>query len=389
MDFKLLQEEMVGWRRELHSMPEVGNSLPQTVAYISNRLDEMDIEYKTLVGGNAIVGLIRGGEGPCLALRADMDALPIREETGLAFASTNGSMHACGHDSHVAMLLGAAKYLNSKRNELDGSVKLLFQPGEEGFFGAKKMLEEGCMDDPKVDAVFGLHSGHIGDFGVKGQITFKKGAIMASSNTFIIEIKGRGSHGAYPHKAIDPIVAAASFIQAVQDMKAREIEASAPTVITIGSIHGGVKENIIPERVKMTGTIRTLDLEVLDYIIKRLKEISRGLELTHRVSVDIEVEEGYPPTVNDEEFTDFAYAVAREFFGEAAVFMDEAVMGAEDISFFMNESKGCYAFLVNPREVDGSIHPHHHAKFDIDEDYMERGARLLSEVALRFLKSSK
>lgn len=385
MHMRELQEEMIAWRRELHTMPEVGNHLPRTVNFVCRRLEEMGIEYELLVEGNAVVGLIRGSEGPCIALRADMDALPIKEETGLNFASTNGNMHACGHDSHVAMLLGAAKYLKASKAELRGTVKLLFQPGEEGYFGAKKMVEEGAMIQPEVDAVFGLHAGHIGDYGSQGQITFKKGVIMASSNTFEIEIKGRGAHGAYPHMGVDPIVAASALISSIQTMRAREIEATKACVITIGSIHGGVKENIIPESVKMTGTIRTLDLGLLNYIVKRLEEMCRGLELSHRVGVELDVKEGYPPTVNDEGFTDLAYNTARELFGEAAVYMDEAVMGAEDISFFLNQARGSYAFLVNPKEVEGKVYPHHHSKFDIDEAYMERGALLLAEVALRYL----
>lgn len=389
IDRKEWQAEMVDWRRKLHTIPEVGNHLPQTVAFVTEKLREMGIEYELSVGGNAVIALIKGSDGPCIALRADMDALPIKEETGLDFASTNGSMHACGHDSHVAMLLGAAKYLNVIKSELGGTVKLLFQPGEEGYFGAKKMLEEGCMDHPEVDVVFGLHAGHIGDFGREGDFTFKKGAIMASSNTFEIEIKGRGAHGAYPHMGVDPIVAAASLIHSIQDLRAREIEATQPCVITIGSIQGGVKENIIPESVKLTGTVRTLDLKVLDYIAVRLKEICKGLELIHRVGVDLDFKEGYLPTVNDEVFTEFAYAVARDLFGDSAIYMDKAVMGAEDISFFLNEARGTYAFMVNPGPIGGKIYPHHHPKFDIIEAYMERGALLLAEVARRFLAENK
>lgn len=389
MNLRELQAEMVTWRRQLHSIPEVGNLLPQTVAYVTERLTEMGIKYELIVDGNAVVGLIRGTEGPCIALRADMDALPIKEDTGLEFASTNGNMHACGHDSHVAMLLGAAKYLSEIKSELRGTVKLLFQPGEEGYFGAKKMLDEGCMEDPKVDAVFGLHAGHIGDYGREGDFTFMKGAIMASSNTFEIEIKGRGAHGAYPHMGVDPIVAAASLINSIQDLRAREIEATKPCVITIGSIQGGVKENIIPESVKLMGTVRTLDLKVLDYIAARLENICKGIELTHRVGVNLDFKEGYPPTVNEEDFTGFAYDVARDLFGDSAVFMDRAVMGAEDISFFLNEVKGSYAFLVNPGPIGGKIHPHHHPRFDINEAYMGKGALLLAEVARRFLAEKK
>lgn len=389
INMKELQADMVTWRRMLHTIPEVGNHLPQTVAFVTEKLDEMGIDYELSVGGNAVIGLISGSDGPCIALRADMDALPIKEDTGLDFASTNGNMHACGHDSHVAMLLGAAKYLNTIKSELRGTVKLFFQPGEEGYFGAKKMLEEGCMDHPRVDVVFGLHAGHIGDYGREGDFTFKKGAIMASSNTFEVEIKGRGAHGAYPHMGVDPIVAAASLINSIQALRAREIEATQPCVITIGSIQGGVKENIIPESVKLTGTVRTLDLKVLDYIASRLKDICKGLELTHRVGVDLDFKDGYPPTVNDEEFTDFAYEVARDLFGNSAIYMDGAVMGAEDISFFINEARGSYAFMVNPRPTDGIIYPHHHPRFDIIEAYMERGALLLAEVARRYLANYK
>lgn len=382
---KLIQKDMVAWRRALHGIPEIGNELPKTVAFVSAELSKMGVDYHYLVGGNAIVADITGGEGRCIALRADMDALPIKEDTGLSFASKNGNMHACGHDSHVSMLLGAAKYLVLNKDRLRGGVRLFFQPGEEGFFGAKRMLEDGCMGETEIDAVFGLHSGHIGDYGNKGEITFKKGAIMASSNTFDIEIRGRGAHGAYPHMSVDPIVAAANLVIMIQELKSREIDPSSPCVITIGSLHSGVKENIIPESCHISGTVRTLDLEILKYIDKRLGEICRGLELTNQVRVNYKMREGYPPTVNDEAFTEFAYEVANDLFGDAAVYMDKAVMGAEDISMFLNEAGGTYAFLVNPKEVGGKIYPHHHPRFDIDEEYMERGALLLAEVALRFL----
>lgn len=389
LDMKDIQADIVKWRRALHQIPELGLELPKTVKYISSVLDELGVEYEYLVNGNAIVGTIKGDKpGKVFALRADTDALPIIESTGLDFASTNGNMHACGHDGHAAMLLGATKYLMSRKDEIKGTIKLFFQPGEEGSAGARHMVEEGALENPKVDAIFGIHEGNIAPDANSGIIYFKKGPMMASANTFSVVVNGYGCHGAYPHNSIDPVTAAAELILSLQQIRSREISTFDPAVITVGTVHGGTKENIIPESVTLKGTIRTYSNDVKAFIEKRIGEVCKGVELTRRVKVDFEMQAGYPATVNDEDFTEFAYGVAKDMYGDDAKYMKEGVMGAEDMSFFLEKVSGAYAFLSNPRKIDGVCYPHHHPKFDVDESLFERGANLLANVALKYLESN-
>ncbi len=381
-----LKNDMIRWRRDLHQIPELELVLPKTVKYVSNVLDELEIPYKYLVKGNAIVGEIKGKKtGKVIALRADMDGLPIVEETGLEFASKNGNMHACGHDGHTAMLLGAAKYLNARKDEISGTVKLLFQPGEEGAAGARHMVEEGALKKPDVDAVFGIHEGNIGSHNTMGDILFKKGAMMASTDSISIEVRGKGTHAAYPHKGIDPITIASELILEIQRMFTREISAQDIAIVSITSIHGGTAFNIIPESVQLKGTIRTINPEVREHIVTRLNEICDGIAKATRSNVKLVIPEGYPATINDPEFTEFAYNIAKELYGNSAVYMENPVMGGEDMSYFLRDAKGTYAFLVNPKEIDGVKYPHHHPKFDVDEDYFVRGATLLSTVAMKYL----
>ena len=239
-EVKKIEKDIISWRRDLHKMPELGLELPNTSKYIQERLSEMGVEYYTLVKGNAIVGIIKGSkEGKTIALRADMDALPIKEETGLSFASDNGCMHACGHDAHSSMLLGAAKVLNDNRDRLNGNVKLFFQPGEEYPGGALPMIEEGAMENPKVDAVLGLHNGSISKDVAKGKIGVSYGPMMASMDRIFIKIKGQGSHGAYPELSVDPISTAAEVISALQRIVSREIKAIDPVVLSITRIEIG------------------------------------------------------------------------------------------------------------------------------------------------------
>ncbi len=384
-----LKDDMIRWRRDLHQIPELELVLPKTVNYVSKVLDELEIPYKYLVNGNAIVGEIKGEQsGKVIGLRADMDGLPIVEETGLEFASKNRNMHACGHDGHTAMLLGAAKYLNSRKDEIKGTVKLLFQPGEEGSAGAKHMVEEGALKNPDVDAVFGLHEGNIGSHDIVGDVLFKKGAMMASTNTISIEVRGKGTHAAYPHNGIDPITIASELILEIQRMFTREISAQDTAVVSITSIHGGSAFNIIPEAVELKGTIRTINPEVRDHIITRLNEICEGIAKATRSTIKLVIPEGYPTTLNNPEFTEFAYNIAKDLYGESAKYMENAVMGGEDMAYFLREAKGTYAFLVNPKEIDGFKYPHHHPKFDVDENYFVKGATLLSTVAIKYLSEN-
>lgn len=378
--------DIVKWRRDLHQIPELGLELPQTINYVSKVLDELDIPYSYLVSGNGIVAEIKGyQEGKVFAFRADMDGLPIVEETGLDFASKNGNMHACGHDAHTALLLGIAKYLNSIRTEWRGRIKLLFQPGEEFGNGAKLMVEEGALRNPDVDVIFGLHQGNLSLSEEHGTIVFKKGTILASSDSFDLFVEGKGTHAAYPNKGIDPIPIAAQLITEIQRIKSREIGAEEFAVISVSGIQGGSSYNVCPESVHLTGTVRACDEALRAYILKRLEELCEGLSLATRAKVRINVWDSCPPTVNDAAFTEFAYQQAKKVCGDAVRRLEKPVMGAEDMGFFLREVPGTYALLINPRPVDGVLYPHHHPKFDIDESRFEMAACMMSSVALAYL----
>lgn len=382
-----VEPNIISWRRDLHQIPELNLELPKTSKYIRDRLDEMGIGYHTLVNGNAIVAIIKGGqEGKTIALRADMDALPIVEETGLPFASTNGCMHACGHDGHVAMLLGAAKILNENRDKLKGNVKLFFQPGEEYPGGALPMIEEGCMEDPKVDAVIGLHEGKISKDVEKGKIGVSYGPMMASMDRILIKIKGKGSHGAYPEESVDPISTAAEVISALQRVVSREIKAVEPVVLSITRINGGFNQNIIPNEVELEGTVRTFNNETRRFIAKRIDEITKGITDAMRADYVLQYDFKYPPLINSTDFTKFFVESAKKIFSEDIYEMKYPVMGGEDMAYFLERAPGTFFFLSNPREIDGVVYPHHSPKFDIDERLLYKGTALFVQTVLDYLQ---
>ncbi len=291
-EVKKIEQEIIKWRRDLHKIPELNLYLPKTTKYIEEKLKKMDIEYKTLVNGNAIVGLIKGNsDGKTIGLRADMDALPIKEETGLEFSSIHkGCMHACGHDGHTAMLLGAAKILSENRDKFKGNVKLLFQPGEEYPGGALPMIEEGAMENPKVDAVIGLHEGLIDERVGKGKIAYKDGCMMASMDRFLIKVKGKGCHGAYPQMGVDSIVIASEIILSLQKISSREINTNEPIIVSVCRINGGFSQNIIPDMVELEGTVRATNNETRKFIANRIEEIVKGITSANRGTYEIEYE---------------------------------------------------------------------------------------------------
>ncbi len=387
MDFKDIQRDMVKWRRALHQIPELGNELPKTVAYVSSVLDSLGIPYRKLVGGNAIVATIEGSAaGKCFALRADMDALPIVEQTGLDFSASGETMHACGHDAHTAMLLGAAKYLVNQRAQFNGTVKLLFQPGEEYPGGAKPMIDEGALDNPKVDAVFGMHCGRLSGEVPVGKFGFKQGSMMAAPDRLLIKISGQGTHGAYPEMGQDSIVIASQLVLALQALVSREKRATEPAVLSVCRIAGGNNHNVIPSTVELEGTVRTTTAELRDYYKTRIEKLCQSFADMYDVAMEVQYEYVYPPLINDLAITNLAMAAAEKLFGAAGVYeMQAPVMGGEDMAFFMEAVPGCYAFLANPAPIDGVCYPHHHPKFDVDESYFERGAKLLATVAMDYL----
>lgn len=387
-EVKKIEDQIISWRRHLHKIPELGLELPKTSKYVQEELSKMGIEYHTLINGNAIVAIIKGAEeGKTIALRADMDALPIREETGLPFASDNGCMHACGHDAHTSMLLGAGKILNENRDKLKGNVKLFFQPGEEYPGGALPMIEEGAMENPKVDAVLGLHNGSISKDVEKGKIGVSYGAMMASMDRILIKIKGKGSHGAYPEQSIDPISTAAEVISALQRIVSREVKAIDPAVVSITRINGGFNQNIIPDEVEMEGTVRAVNPETRNFIARRIEEVTKGITSAMRAECEVEYEFKYPPLINSKSFTEFFVESAKKVISEEDIFdMKDPVMGGEDMAYFLEKAAGTYFFLSNPKEVDGEIYAHHNSKFDVDESILHIGSSLFVQTVVDFLK---
>lgn len=385
---KEVQKDMVAWRRDLHQIPELGLELPKTSEYVRKVLDEIGIEYHTLINGNAIVALIRGGEkGKTIAIRADMDALPIKEETGLDFASTNGYMHACGHDGHTAILLGTAKVLHENRDKLKGNVKLLFQPGEEYPGGALPMIEEGALENPKVDAIIGLHNGNLHKDVGKGQIGVSYGPLMAAMDRVLIKVKGKGAHGAYPEQSIDPIIIASELVLALQTIISRETKAIEPAVLSICRIGGGFNQNIIPDEVELEGTVRTINNETRQRIARRIEELTKGITSGMGGDYEYSYDFKYPPLINSKEFTEFFVESANKILSpEDILEIKDPVMGGEDMAYFLEKVPGTFFFFNNPKEVDGIAYSHHNSKFDIDEELFYIGASLFVQTVIDYLQ---
>ena len=384
---KAIQMELVNWRRQLHKIPEIGFKLEKTSEFIIARLKEMDIEYK-IIAETGIVAIIHGGEkGGTVALRADMDGLPIKEETDLSYASSNGCMHACGHDAHVAILLGAGKILSENKKALLGNVKLLFQPAEENFGGAQIMIEEGCLDNPRVDVIFGLHIGSLSKEVGNGMIGIRRGAMMAAVDKFIIRIIGKGGHGASPHECIDPITIACEVVASLQKIISREINPVNPGVLTIGQITGGTAFNIIPKEVILEGTVRTLNDEDRTYIESRIREIVKFITKANRAQYIIEYENVYPILVNDDITTDKLSVAAAKIIGkEKIVELRNPVMGAEDMSYYLQKVPGTFFYLGSNNENKGIVYPHHNSKFNIDEDVLWIGTAIFLQAVIDYLE---
>lgn len=388
---KLVEEDVIKWRRDLHQIPELGLELPKTVAYVTAVLEELGIDYDaSYVNGNGIVALIHGTKDGAetnrvLAMRADMDGLPIKEATGLEFSSLNENMHACGHDGHTAMLLGAAKILQENRDQFNGTVKLLFQPGEEYPGGAKPMIEEGAMNNPKVTRVIGFHQGHIDPKLPKGTIAYKEGAMMASMDRFLIEIKGKGYHGAYPENSQDPIVAAGQLITALQTIKGRNIKAVNPAVVSITRVHAGYNQNIIPDTAELEGTVRALNDETREFIHHKIEQIAHGIGAALGVECVVTYDYKYPPVTNDAQVTQEVVHSLETIFPGKLVEIEEPLMGGEDYAFYLYEAPGTFLFLSNPADIEGQFHGHHHAKFDVDESLFHMATASFVKEALDYL----
>ena len=368
-------DEMTGWRRHLHTIPELGRACFKTAAFVEEKLREFGVdEIQTGFATTGIVAIINGqGNGPTIGLRADMDGLPIIETTGLEYQSTHeGRMHACGHDGHTTMLLGAAKYLCETRN-FSGRVALIFQPDEEATGGAEAMVEEGILDTFDISQVYGIHN--MPEFPVGGFFT-TTGPLMAGADVFDINIKGRGGHGAMPHGTVDPILAACSIAQAIQSIVSRNVDAAERLVISVTQIHTGSVDNVIPDTAYMNGTVRSFTPEVRDLAERRLREIVAGQAASYGCEADVVYNRGYPATYNSAEGVVMATKAARDVSGDEAVVDDfEPVMGSEDFSYMLQKRSGAYLFMGQ-----GPSAGLHHPEYNFNDDVAPVGASFFARL---------
>ncbi len=381
-----IREEIIEYRRDFHMHPELGFEETRTSKVIKEFLSKNNIEYiETAATG--VCGIIKGtkeGNGKVVALRGDIDALPILEMNDCPYKSQNeGKMHACGHDSHTAMLMGAAKLLNNHKDEFCGTVKLFFEPAEETTGGAVEMIKDGVMENPSVDAVFGLH---VDEEVECGKIRIKKGVVNAASNPYKIKITGQGGHGAAPHTTIDPIVIVSHIVIALQTIVSREIAPVNPAVVTVGMIRGGNGENIIPKEAEIEGTIRTMTKEDRTFAVKRLKEIAEGIAQISRAKAEVIVRESYPCLYNDDDCVDIVCESAEAAIGKENVLEQRAPkMGVESFAYFANERPAAFYFLGSGNKIKHTDEPAHSDLFNIDEDCLPIGAAIQAGAAFRFL----
>ncbi len=369
-------ERIVALRRDIHREPELGFDTEKTAEKVLAALEGLPLEVETGVAENGIVATLEGaGDGPTVALRADMDALPILEDTGLPFASeTEGKMHACGHDGHTSMLVGAAHALSGMRDRLGGTVKFIFQPAEEGGGGGKVMVDEGVADD--VSSIFALHLWPGLPF---GKIGTKVGPIMAAADAFEMEVKATGSHGAMPHLGSDAIAIAAQIVTALQTIISREVDPVEPAVLTVGEIGAGTAFNVIPDRAHLGGTVRTLNADLRQNMPRRMEELARGIAKGMRGDIDLDYTFSYPVTVNDEAAATLALDVAEDLVGgESVLELPSPSMGAEDFSYFLEKVPGAFIWLGIGEDASGL----HTTKFAFDEDILPRGSALLAALAI-------
>lgn len=387
--YKDIQPRVVEHRRILHSIPEVGSFLPQTSAYVESQLKALGISYQKSHIDSGILATIQGSSpGRCIALRADMDALPIEERTGLSFASKiPGCMHACGHDAHTAILLGAAEVLAHQRSQFPGTIKLLFQANEEACQGAKQMIADGFLKNPAPDALLSLHVGVLDDTLSSGQIGIYPGNVMSSSDRFDVYINGKGGHGSHPEETVDPISVAAQVIGTLQCLISREINAQEAGVLSFCSIEGGNTYNVIPDCVHIRGTIRTLNPEIRRHIVMRMTEIAQGVASAMRAEASVIIEETTPVLKNDPALASFVAEAAHTFLPDDLIVtkLKQANMGSEDAAYLHQCVPAVYCFLSTNNPEKAANIPHHNGRFNIDEDVLWEGVGLFASTAMRFL----
>lgn len=393
-----IQDRTTALRHHLHRHPELGNFLPLTREAVLAELEDLPLEITLHESTSGVAALLTGSRpGPTVMLRGDMDALPLTEDTGVEFSSTiDCQMHACGHDTHTAMLASAARVLAGRRDDFAGRVLFMFQPGEEGHHGARFMLDEGLLELPDFpdgtpSPVTGAFALHMTSSLPTGWVATRRGPIMAAADEFVIRITGRGGHASEPFRALDPIPIACEIVQALQMMITRSVDVFDPAVLTVGQIHAGTTNNIIPETAEINGTIRTVSEQTRSKVQDAVKRVAEGIASAHGAEVKIDLEIGYPVTSNSDQFADFTVDVARELLGTAPVhILPNPVMGAEDFSYVLNRVPGTMMFLggTPPTRNPRSAAPNHSNRVMFEDAAMITGVAVYSAIALRHLALS-
>jgi amidohydrolase len=388
MDFRVeaerMRDRLITWRRDFHRHPELGCQEHRSAGIIAERLGELGYRVQTGIATTGVVGLLEGKQnGPVVMARFDMDALPITEENETVYVSqTPGVMHACGHDAHMAIGLGVATLMADLQGQLNGTLKLVFQPGEEGMNGAEKMVEEGVLERPRPDVFL---AAHVWNDKPIGTIDVKPGSVMAAADRWTCVVQGKGGHGAMPHQTIDPIVTTAQIVTNLQTIVSRNVSPLETAVVSVGSIHGGDAFNAIPPQVDLTGTVRTYSPEVRETILQRMREMIEGVAAACGAEAKLEVFSLTPPVINDGQVAAVVREAAGAVVGLEKVSSGERTMGSEDAAFFMQEVPGCYFFLGSANAARGLDAPHHNPRFDIDEDVLVLGVAVLMKALAHYL----
>lgn len=384
VEAEALREQLVDWRRDFHRHPELAFEEHRSAGIIAQTLRELGYDVETGVAKTGVVALLRGDKpGPVAMARFDMDALPVLEANETEYASRNrGVMHACGHDGHMAIGLGVATVIARHRGGLSGTLKLVFQPGEEGGNGAEMMVKEGVLENPRPDVVLATH---VWNDKVVGTVNVTAGAVMAAAERWSCTVHGEGGHGAMPHQAIDPIVAASYMVTSLQTVVSRDVSPLETAVVTVGSFNGGDAFNVIPDRVDLSGTIRTYDAGVRETVLRRVRELLEGTAAAHGTSANLKIEHLTPAVVNDPDVTRVVRASAEAAVGPEHVYSGERTMGSEDAAYFTQEVPGCYFFLGSANPQRGLDAPHHNPRFDFDEDVLPVGVAVMVEAILHYL----
>ena len=379
-----IHEWIVEKRRAIHRHPELMYEEFETSRLVQNTLSELGIEYEKDIAVTGVVGLVGNGGGPCIALRADMDALPIHEEADLEFRSEiDGKMHACGHDCHTAMLLGAARVLKDNESEINGTIKLIFQPAEEGGAGGKMMREQGVLEDPDVERIFGLH---VSDKLPTGTLASKEGTLLAATSSIRILVSGNGGHAAMPHLTVDPVVTGSKIVVELQTLVSRELDPLESGVISITMANAGSATNVIPSSMELQGTIRSLTSDGITRLQHRVREVAEGIAMANRCMAEVTFPgNDFPPTVNDGECWELGKISAGEILGEECVSEMGSIMGGEDFSYYTQVIPGCFSFLGVGNPEIGAVYGVHHPKFKVDEDALSLGTAIHVNTAFKAL----